>query len=222
MRLLVVEDDREMSKYLKRGLEDVGYAVDVAADGDEGLHLAISDRYSVVVLDLMLPVRDGVAVVSEMRRRGIETPVLMLTARDGIDDRVRGLDAGADDYLAKPFSLSELQARLRALLRRGTVSAQTELRAADLHMDLVAHRVFRGDDELDLTPREFALLEYLLRHAGHVVTRPMITEQVWNYDFDPGTNVVDVHIRRLRLKVDEGRKVRLIHTVRGVGYVLRP
>jgi len=222
MRLLVVEDDGEMARYLKRGLEDAGYAVDVAADGGEGLHLAASDRYSVVVLDLMLPVMDGLAVVAEMRSRGIETPVLMLTARDGVDDRVRGLDAGADDYLAKPFSLAELQARLRALLRRGTVSSQTELRAADLRMDLVAHRVFRGEDELDLTPREFALLEYLLRQAGHVVTRPMITEQVWSYDFDPGTNVVDVHIRRLRLKVDEGRKVRLIHTVRGVGYVLRP
>lgn len=222
MRLLVVEDDREMSKYLKRGLEDSGYAVDVAGDGEEGLHMAASGRHSAVILDLMLPVKDGLAVVAEMRARGLETPVLMLTARDAVDDRVRGLDAGADDYLTKPFSLAELQARLRALLRRGKVGAQTELRAADLRMDLVAHRAFRGEDELDLTPREFALLEYLLRQSGHVVTRPMITEQVWNYDFDPGTNVVDVHIRRLRLKVDEGRRVRLIHTVRGVGYVLRP
>ena len=222
MRILVVEDDREMSKYLKRGLESVDYAVDVAADGGEGLRQAVSGPYSVVVLDLMLPVRDGLTVVSEMRTQGIKTPVLMLTARDGIDDRVLGLDAGADDYLAKPFSLAELQARLRALLRRGEVVTSTELRAADLHMDLVAHRVFRGEDEVELTAKEFSLLEYLLRHAGHVVTRPMITEQVWNYDFDPGTNVVDVHIRRLRLKVDEGRKVRLIHTVRGVGYVLRP
>jgi len=160
-------------------------------------------------------------VVAAMRAEGVGTPVLMLTARDGVDDRVRGLDAGADDYLVKPFSFAELQARLRALLRRGTDAAEIELRAADLTMDLVAHRVFRGDEELDLTPKEFALLEYLLRHGNQTVTRTMIINHVWNYDFDPGTNVVDVHVRRLRLKVDEGRKVRLIHTVRGVGYVLK-
>ncbi len=222
MRILVVEDDREMAKYLKRGLEGGGYTVDIALDGAEGLRLACSDGYDAVILDLMLPKKDGLAVVSEMRFRGFGTPVLMLTARDGVDDRVRGLDAGADDYLPKPFSLEELQARLRALLRRRAAGAETELRAADLRMDLLARRVFRGDDELTLTAKEFALLEYLLRHAGQVVTRPMIIEQVWKYDFDPGTNVVDVHIRRLRLRVDEGRAVHLIHTVRGAGYVLRP
>ena len=221
MRVLIVEDDREMVGYLKRGLQDAGYAVDSVFDGQEGLRLATAGPYDAVVLDVMLPLRDAVAVVSAMRAEGVRTPVLMLTARDGVDDRVRGLDAGADDYLVKPFSFAELQARLRALLRRGTDTAGVELRAADLRMDLVAHRVFRGDEELDLTPKEFALLEYLLRHADQTVTRTMIMNHVWNYDFDPGTNVVDVHVRRLRLKVDEGRKVRLIHTVRGVGYVLK-
>ncbi|KPJ76544.1 MAG: hypothetical protein AMK72_01370 [Planctomycetes bacterium SM23_25] len=222
MRILLVEDDREMVRYLKRGLEESGYAVDAAFDGQEGLRLASAGPYDAVVLDVMLPLKDGMAVVSGMRAEGIRTPVLMLTARDGVDDRVRGLDAGADDYLVKPFSFAELQARLRALLRRGTGETAVELRAADLRMDLVAHRAFRGDDELDLTPKEFALLEYLLRHAGQAVTRTMIINHVWDYDFNPGTNVVDVHVRRLRLKVDEGHKVRLIHTLRGVGYVLRP
>jgi len=221
MRVLIVEDDREMVGYLKRGLEDAGYAVDAAFNGDEGLCLATAGPYDAVVLDVMLPLQDGFAVVSAMRAEGVHTPVLMLTARDGVDDRVRGLDAGADDYLVKPFSFAELQARLRALLRRGTDAAEVEWRAADLRMDLVAHCVFRGDEELDLTPKEFSLLEYLLRHANQTVTRTMIINHVWDYDFDPGTNVVDVHVRRLRLKVDEGRKVRLIHTVRGVGYVLK-
>ncbi len=221
MRVLLVEDDREMVRYLKRGLTEVGYAVDTAFDGEEGLRLASTEMFDAVVLDLMLPGRDGMAVVSALREAGCATPVLMLTARDGVDDRVRGLDAGADDYLVKPFSFEELLARLRALLRRASAEPQTELRAADLRMDLVAHRVFRGDEELDLTPKEFALLEYLLRHAGQAVTRTMILNHVWNYDFDPGTNVVDVYVRRLRRKVDEGRKVRLIHTVRGVGYVLK-
>ena len=221
MRILLIEDDQEMVRYLKRGLKEVGYAVDTAFDGQEGLHLAATGLYDAVVLDIMLPRKDGIAVVKEMRGAGLATPVLMLTARDGVDDRVRGLDAGADDYLVKPFGFAELLARLRALWRRGTPSVQTEWRAADLRMDVLAHRVFRGDDELDLTPKEFALLEYLLRHADQVVTRMMILNHVWNYDFDPGTNVVDVHVRRLRLKVDEGQKVRLIHTVRGVGYVLK-
>ncbi|HUW99995.1 MAG: response regulator transcription factor [Phycisphaerae bacterium] len=222
MRLLVVEDDREMAKYLKRGLQEAGYAVDVASDGEDGLHQGLSGEYDAVVLDLMLPVRDGVSLVTEWRGRDLRMPIIILTARDAITDRVRGLDAGADDYLVKPFSFAELLARLRALLRRGPAGGETELRAADLRMDLAAHRAFRGREELDLTPKEFALLEYLLRHAGQVVTRTMIINHVWNYDFDPGTNVVDVHVRRLRLKVDEGRKVRLIHTVRGVGYVLKP
>lgn len=222
MRLLVVEDDREMAKYLKRGLQEAGYAVDVASDGEDGLHQGLSGEYDAVVLDLMLPVRDGVSLVTEWRGRDLRMPIIILTAHDAITDRVRGLDAGADDYLVKPFSFAELLARLRALLRRGPAGGETELRAADLRMDLAAHRAFRGREELDLTPKEFALLEYLLRHAGQVVTRTMIINHVWNYDFDPGTNVVDVHVRRLRLKVDEGRKVRLIHTVRGVGYVLKP
>lgn len=222
MRVLLVEDDREMVRYLKRGLGEAGYAVDVALDGQEGLRLATTGPYDAVVLDVMLPGKDGIAVVSEMRARRVNTPVLMLTARDGMDDRVRGLDAGADDYLVKPFGFAELQARLRAILRRAAVAAPAQLRAADLRMDVAAHRVWRGDDELQLTPREFALLEYMLRHAGEVVTRTMIINHVWNYDFDPGTNVVDVHVRRLRLKVDEGRKVRLIHTIRGVGYVIKP
>jgi two-component system OmpR family response regulator len=222
VRILLIEDDREMVRYLKRGLKESGYAVDAVSDGEEGLRAAITGPYDAVVLDVMLPLKDGMAVVSAMRAEGVHTPVLMLTARDGVDDRVRGLDAGADDYLVKPFSFAELQARLRAMLRRGTAEAPVELRAADLRMDLVAHRALRGDDELNLTPKEFALLEYLLRHAGQAVTRTMVINHVWDYDFDPGTNVVDVHVRRLRLKVDDGRKVHLIHTLRGVGYVLKP
>jgi len=222
MRLLVVEDDREMAGYLKQGLEEAGYAVDVATDGASGLHEALSGVYEAVLLDVMLPVKGGVAVVSEMRAKGVRTPVLMLTARDAVADRVQGLDAGADDYLAKPFSFSELLARLRALGRRQGAAAATDLAAADLRINLMAHRVFRAGREVPLTPREFSLLEYFLRNAGQVLTRTMILEHVWDCHFDPRTNVVDVHVRRLRAKVDEGFEPRLIHTVRGVGYVLRP
>ena len=222
MRLLVIEDDREMGRYLKRGLEESGYSVDVALDGEDGLHQALGGTYDAILLDVMLPVKDGFAVVSEMRRNDVRTPVLMLTARDAVGDRVKGLDAGADDYLPKPFSFAELQARLRALLRRGSTGVlQTELVEADLRMDLVAHRAFRGAAELDLTPKEFALLEYFLRNKGQVLTRTMILEHVWDYNFDPGSNVVAVHIRRLRAKMDEGRSAPLLHTVRGVGYVLK-
>jgi heavy metal response regulator len=221
MRLLVVEDDRDITRYLKRGLEEAGYEVDLAGDGVEGFRMAVSREYDALVLDVMLPEKDGVAVVSEMRARGNHTPVVMLTARDGVADRIKGLDAGADDYLVKPFSFSELLARLRALLRRGGAAQKTELSAADLSLDLVARKAMRGDEEIVLTPKEFSLLEYFLRNPEQVLTRSMILEHIWNYDFDPGTNVVDVHVRRLRLKVDEGRPVRLIQTVRGIGYVLK-
>ena len=221
MRLLVVEDDQEMTRYLKRGLEESGYAVDLACDGEDGLHQALSGVYDAVLLDVMLPKRDGFEVVSELRRRGSSVPVLMLTARDGVIDRVRGLDTGADDYLPKPFSFAELQARLRALLRRGTSAPLTTLSAADLRMDLVARRVFRGHRELELTPKEFSLLEYFLRNKGHVLTRTMILEHVWDYNFDPGSNVIDVHVRRLRKKVDQDRLPPLLHTARGIGYVLK-
>jgi two-component system OmpR family response regulator len=221
MRILVVEDDREMARYLARGLEGAGYAVDVAASGPDGLHLGASGVYDAAVLDVMLPGMDGFAVIAALRSQGIQTPVVMLTARDGVADRVRGLDAGADDYLAKPFSFAELLARLRALLRRGSVAAETELEAGNLAMDLVAHRVRRGGRDLDLTPREFALLEYLLRNRGQVLTRTLILEHVWDYHFDPGSNVVDVHVRRLRRKVDAAGEPPLIHTVRGIGYVLK-
>lgn len=222
MRVLVIEDDSAMAGYLERGLRESGYAVDVAADGPSGLHQARSESYDAVLLDVMLPGLDGLSLVRRLRDEGSPTPVLMLTARDTVTDRVKGLDAGADDYLQKPFSFAELLARLRALLRRGSAAAgPTELAEGDLKMDLVRHAVFRGEQNLDLTPKEFALLEYLLRNKGQVLTRTMILEHVWDIHFDPGSNVVDVHVRRLRQKVDEGHWAPLLQTVRGIGYVLK-
>jgi len=221
MRVLVVEDDPSVVGFLEKGLQEAAYAVDVARDGSRGARLACTGDYDVIVLDLMLPGKDGLGVLRDIRERGIHTPVICLTARDDVDDRIKGLDSGADDYLAKPFSFPELLARMRALLRRGRDVVDNPLRMADLAVDIVARSVRRADRRIDLSPNEYALLEYLLRHAGQVVSRTMILDRVWGVRHNPQTNVVDVHINRLRKKVDYGFRPPLIHTIRGVGYVLR-
>ncbi len=222
MRLLVVEDDPTIASFLVKGLQEAGYAVDAAADGSRGLHLAMTEPYDAAVLDLMLPGRDGLSVLEELRRRHIAVPVLILSAKRSVDDRVKGLQAGGDDYLTKPFAFSELLARIQALIRRSQgVTEPTRLVAADITMDLATRKVERGGRVLDLRPREFALLEYLLRNAGRVVSKTMIMEHVFDYNFDPRTNVVDVLVFRLREKVDRDFDVKRIQTVRGVGYVLQ-
>lgn len=222
MKLLIVEDDKEAAAYLKRALSEAGHTVDAAANGRDGLMLAAGERYDVIVLDRMLPEIDGLAIVRTIRASGVKTPVLLLTALGGIDDRVEGLEAGGDDYLVKPFAFAELLARVNALARRPPPQeVRTELGVADLRMDLLKRTVTRGGQRIELQPREFQLLEYLLRHAGRVVTRTMLLESVWDFHFDPKTNIVETHMSRLRGKVDRGRTRDLIHTVRGAGYVLR-
>jgi len=222
-KVLVLEDDPTTAEYIARGLGENGYIVDRAADGRDGLFHAVDGGYAAVVLDRMLPGMDGLAILSAMRAAGVETPVIILSALGSTDERVKGLKAGSDDYLVKPFAFSELLARIEALQRRGAASGMsvvTNLECADLNMDLLSHRVERAGSRLDLQPREFRLLEFLLRNQGHVVTRTMMLEEVWDYHFDPGTNVIDVHISRLRKKIDEGAEQPLLHTVRGVGYML--
>ncbi len=221
MRILVVEDERKISAYVKRGLEEQGYAVDVAYTGREALDWAAAAPYDVIILDVLLPEKDGFTVCRELRERGLRTPIIMLTARDSVDDRVRGLDAGADDYLIKPFALKELLARLRALARRSIdLPKTTELRVADLVMDTATRQVKRGDRLIELAAKEYAVLECLLRESPRVLTRTMIAEHVWNYDVFNQSNVVDVYIRNLRRKIDDGCDVKLIQTVRGAGYRL--
>ncbi len=221
MRALLVEDDPSVSQFVSGGLRAAAFAVDVAADGVDGSHLARTEPYDVIVLDLMLPGKDGFAVLRELRSAQVTTPVICLTARDNVDDKVKGLDLGADDYLAKPFSFAEFLARVRALLRRGAALTQNPIVVADLSVDMVTRIVTRGGRRIDLAPNEFALLAYLARNAGSVLSRAMILEHVWNMNQDPLTNVIDVHINRLRRKIDSGFAVPLIRTVRGVGYVLR-
>ena len=222
MKLLVIEDDREAAAYLVKGLSESGYVVDHAADGREGLFLATSGDYDALIVDRMLPGMDGLQAVGALRAAGQQTPVLILSALGAVDDRVKGLRAGGDDYLVKPFAFSELLARLEALLRRGGAPpANTKLKVDDLEMDLLARTVRRGAQSIDLLPREFRLLEYLMRHAGQVVTRTMLLEHVWDYHFDPQTNVIDVHISRLRQKIDKGFPQAMLQTVRGAGYMLR-
>ncbi|HZZ30753.1 MAG TPA: response regulator transcription factor [Phenylobacterium sp.] len=222
MKLLIVEDDREAASYLKRSLSEAGHAVDYAAAGRDGLMLAAAEPYDVIILDRMLPEIDGLAILRTIRASGVKTPVLLLTALGGIDDRVEGLEAGADDYLVKPFAFAELQARVNALARRPpTQDLRAELVVADLKLNLLKRTVTRGGRRIELQPREFQILEYLLRHAGRVVTRTMLLESVWDFHFDPKTNIVETHMSRLRGKVDRGHGRELIHTVRGAGYVLR-
>jgi two-component system copper resistance phosphate regulon response regulator CusR len=220
MKLLVIEDEPKTATYLRRGLTENGFVVDVAGHGEDGLRLA-ADGYDLVILDVMLPGRDGWSVLAELRRTGRQTPVLILTARDAVGDRVKGLELGADDYLVKPFAFSELLARVRSVLRRGPARQPETLRVADLDLDLVRHRASRAGRRLDLTPKEFALLSLLARRAGEVLSRTLIAEQVWDMNFDSDSNVVEVHVRRLRSKVDDPFERKLIHTVRGVGYVLQ-
>ena len=223
MRILVIEDDAETAAYLKKGLKESGYTVDWSKDGRDGLFMATSEKYDLLVVDRMLPGADGLSIVKLLREEGIKTPVLVLSALGQVDDRVRGLKAGADDYLAKPYAFSELSVRIEALLRRGSgqAAADTKLRVADLELDLLARAASRAGKAIDLKPREFRLLEYLMRHAGQVVTRTMLLEGVWDYHFDPQTNVIDVHVSRLRQKIDKGFASPLLQTVRGVGYSLR-
>jgi two-component system OmpR family response regulator len=221
MKLLVIEDDREAAAYISKGLGESGYVVDVAAEGRDGLFMASSGNYDALVVDRMLPGMDGLAVIAALRAAEIRVPVLILSALGAVDDRVKGLRAGGDDYLVKPFAFAELLARLEALMRRGGgPPTNTKLHVGELEMDLLARKVHRGGQELDLLPREFRLLEFLMRHVGQVVTRTMLLESVWDYHFDPQTNVIDVHISRLRQKIDKGFAKPLLHTVRGAGYRL--
>jgi two-component system OmpR family response regulator len=219
----VVEDDPTIAEFVEKGLREAGFAVDVASDGQTGLEQALSGAYDAAIVDVMLPKMDGLALIDTLRARGTRTPVLILSAKRTVDDRVRGLQAGGDDYLTKPFAFAELLARVQALIRRATGAAEpTRLTLADLSLDLLSRKVQRGTETVELRPREFALLEYLLRNAGRVVSKTSILSHVWGYNFDPNTNVVDVLVSRLRDRIDRPFPVKLLHTVRGVGYVLRP
>lgn len=222
MRVLVVEDDDKIASFVARGFKEAGFAVDVAGDGADGLHLALSQPYGAAVVDIMLPGLDGLELIERLRKKGVMTPVLILSAKRSVDDRVRGLQTGGDDYLTKPFSFSELLARVQALIRRSSRTAEpTSLSAGDLRLDLLNREVLRGQEQIYLPAKEFALLEYLMRNPGRVVSKTAILENVYEYHFDPQTNVVDVLVCRLRNKIDKGFDHKLIHTVRGVGYVLK-
>jgi len=221
MKILVVEDDKTVAQYVKRGLEEAGNHVDAAGDGEQGLSLASDGHYDLLVLDLRLPKLEGREVLRTLRDRGVAMPVLVLTAQDNVDYKVQALRMGADDYVTKPFALEELLARVEALGRRPKAIAPPVLKVADLTLDSGSREVRRGSKLIDLTPKEYAVLEYLMRHEGRVMPRTLITEYAWDYHFDPGTNIVDVVITRLRKKIDSGREPKLIHTVRGVGYVVR-
>jgi two-component system copper resistance phosphate regulon response regulator CusR len=220
MRILVIEDEPKIATFLHKGLTENGFVVDAVGNGHEGLHQASTGTYDLIILDVMLPDLDGWSVLQSLRRLGKQTPALFLTARDAVNDRVHGLELGADDYLVKPFAFSELLARVRSVLRRGPARQPEILRVADLEIDFVRHRATRGGRSLDLTPKEFALLALLARRSGEVLSRTVIAEQVWDMNFDSETNVVDVHVRHLRAKLDDPCEHKLIHTVRGVGYVL--
>ena len=221
MRILVVEDGKKVAGFIKKGLEEESYAVDVAYDGEDGLHFGSEGQYDLIILDIMLPKIDGLEILSQLRDQGKDTPILLLTAKDAVDDKVTGLNKGADDYLTKPFAFSELLARVRVLLRRGKAEVKTTLMISDLTLDLVSHKVNRGGDEIELTGKEYGLLEYFMRNQEKVLTRTMIAEHVWDYNFDTFTNVIDVYINHLRKKIDKGRELKLLHTLRGVGYVMK-
>ncbi|TRZ49618.1 DNA-binding response regulator [bacterium] len=221
MRILVIEDEKHIADFIKQGLKEEGYSVDVAYDGEKGYFLAGTEEYDAIVLDLMIPKIDGVTLCKKLRQDKISTPILMLTAKDSVDDKVRGLDSGADDYLTKPFAFKEFLARIRVLLRKDTSAIPTKLQVADLVMDILTHKVIRDGKEIILTTKEFSLLEYLIRNAGKVVTRTTISEHVWDINFDTTTNVIDVHITALRRKIDHTHKNKLIHTIRGRGYTIK-
>jgi heavy metal response regulator len=221
MRILVVEDEKKVASFIKRGLEEESFSVDMAYDGEEGLYMAESNPYDLILMDLMLPKMDGLSVIKELRNKGNKTPVLCLTAKDTVEDIVSGLDSGSDDYLTKPFAFAELVARVRALLRRGTQDRGAEIRFADLRLDPVAHKVWRSNKEIELTAKEYALLEYFIRNPNQILTRTMIAEHVWDYTFDSFTNIIDVYVNYLRKKVDRDYDKKLIHTVRGIGYVMK-
>ncbi len=220
MRALIIEDEKKTAQYLKKGLTENGFLADVAENGEDGLHLATTAEYSFIILDVMLPDRDGWSIITELRQTGRQTPVIFLTARDAVDDRVKGLELGADDYLVKPFAFSELLARIKTILRRGPARYPEVLQVKDLEIDFLKRKAKRGTKRLDLSPKEFLLLWLLASHAGEILTRTYISEQVWDMNFDCDTNVVDVAILRLRRKIDDPFPVKLLHSVRGVGYVL--
>lgn len=221
MRILVIEDEKKIADFIKRGLKEEGYAADVAYDGEQGQFLAKTNNYDLILLDLMLPKIDGLTLCKNLKREGLTVPIIMLTAKDTVDDKVAGLDTGADDYITKPFVFEELLARVRAVLRKKDSGQTTKLKVGDLLLDLVTHRVSRAGKEITLTAKEYALLEYLMRNAGVIVTRTMISEHVWDIDFDTFTNVIDVYINYLRNKIDADHKKKLIHTIRGRGYTLK-
>jgi heavy metal response regulator len=222
MRVLIVEDDQQIASFVTKGLKQAGFAVDHVSDGEEGLQMAELNPYDIMVIDIMLPGLDGFSVIEKLRSKGNTIPILVLSARGSLDDKLKGFQSGSDDYLTKPFSFSELQARVQALLRRTTRGQiKNVLEIGDLKMDLLSRKVSRGDREIELQPREFTLLEYLMRNAGNVVSKTMILEHVWDYHFDPQTNVVDVLVHRLRTKIDKDFQIKLLHTIRGVGYVLK-
>jgi two-component system, OmpR family, response regulator len=222
MRILLVEDDLKIASFVVKGMKEAGFAVDHAIDGEDGLHLALTEVYDSLIIDIMLPKLDGLTLIENLRSQHINTPVIILSAKRSVDDRVQGLQKGGDDYLTKPFAFSELLARLQALIRRSSgVTEPTRLTFCDLSMNLLTREVFRGDRLIELQPREFALLEYLMRNAGKIVSKTMIMEHVWNYNFDPHTNVVEARITRLRDKIDRFFDKKIIHTIRGVGYVLK-
>ncbi|MBD1399116.1 response regulator transcription factor [Pelovirga terrestris] len=221
MHILVVEDEQKVAGFIQRGLEEEGYKVDLAFDGDAGIEKGLAGIYDLILMDIMLPKKDGIAVIRELREKDIKTPVLCLTARDSVEDKVVGLDIGADDYLAKPFAFAELVARCRALIRRGTSDRGAEIHFADLRLDPVTHKVWRSGKEIELTSKEYALMEYFMRNPNKVLTRTMIAENVWDYSFDSFTNIIDVYVNYLRNKIDRDYDKKLIHTVRGSGYVLK-
>jgi DNA-binding response OmpR family regulator len=222
MRLLVVEDERRLAGIIKRGLIEEGYSVDAAYDGEEAQYMAETTPYDAIILDIMLPKKDGIAVCKELRQQRVNTPILMLTARDTVEDRVKGLDAGADDYLVKPFAFSELLARVRALLRREALSKTPRVQVGDLVMDTLTREVWRGERKIELTVKEYSILEYFMNHPNMVITRTMMEENAWDYEYDSMSNVIDVYIRRLRRKIDNDAEDSLIQTVRGAGYRLKP
>ncbi len=221
MRILVVEDEKKVASFIKKGLEEEYFAADIALDGKEGMKMATTEEYDAIIMDIMLPYIDGISLLKEIRKREIVTPVLMLTVKDSLKDKVEGLDAGADDYLTKPFAFEELIARIRALLRRNENTKTSKLKVGDLLLDLQTHKVIRENQEIILTPKEYAILEYLMRNSNKVVSRTKLIEHVYDYHFDPETNIIDVYINKVRSKVDTNFKTPLIHTIRGIGYIIK-